>query len=267
MTFGLQMEESQNISIDVRILRDELDKLKYQHKYMYMKSKDVQDPICSTPEIESMNTKDIIPVGDLLFVGDWLQKYYGIENMNPIEVPGILRTEEFLKRKYSIVSKEELPSSGIYFVKYASKLKVFSYTGAITHLFDSSLEYAGKIKLDEGLYQVSEQVDILSEYRVFVFRDEVINMVNYDGNPLTMPDTALLRKMVNMYMYDNERPGAYTMDIAVMKDRGTALLEVHPFVSVGLYGYLFGSKLPYCYSEGINYYIKTNKPLSKYSNF
>ena len=68
-------------------------------------------------------------------------------------------------------------------------------------------------------------------------------------------------------MRDQDRPKAYTMDIAVIRDRGTAILEVHPWVSVGLYGYMFGGSLPYCYRDGFEYYIKTNKEISEWSNF
>ncbi len=57
------------------------------------------------------------------------------------------------------------------------------------------------------------------------------------------------------------------MDIAVIRDRGTAILEVHPWVSVGLYGYMFGSSLPYCYRDGFEYYINSNKEISEWSNF
>lgn len=63
--------------------------------------------------------------------------------------------------------------------------------------------------------------------------------------------------MIGEYSNDPKRPGAYTMDIAVSKDRDnlvhTVLLEIHPFVSCGLYGFC-SPEIPDMLDEGIRYY-------------
>ena len=48
------------------------------------------------------------------------------------------------------------------------------------------------------------------------------------------------------------------MDIAVLKNGRTIILEVHPVVSVGTYGYS-SSELLNMYKNGIEYYCKTTK--------
>lgn len=247
-----------DLDIDMYILKEELKKQHYTH-----------DSLEITLEILMNNfnnyNKDAITVGTLDFVGFWLKEKFNIQNMNPIEVPDELRKEKYLKRKYSIRKKEDLPKSGYYFTKYVSKLKEFTHIGQI-----DTLQYVDIDKepfLKDGLYQVSEVVDILAEYRVFVQNNEVKYIAWYDGKPVVQLDMSLLLEMVGVYSLSDSRPNAYTMDIAVIKDRGTAILEVHPWVSVGLYGYMFGSYLPYAYRDGLDYYKNINKEITVYSNF
>ena len=71
----------------------------------------------------------------------------------------------------------------------------------------------------------------------------------------------LVEEMILSYSLRKDKPKAYSMDIAIIKHRGTALLEIHHFVSLGLYTYLLGSSLPYCYKEGIDWYINQNSKL------
>ena len=54
------------------------------------------------------------------FITFFIIIFYGIEKMNPIEIPKVLRTDEFLKRKYEICYGRNLPKKGRYFVKNVS---------------------------------------------------------------------------------------------------------------------------------------------------
>jgi len=259
MKFILQ-KESEKVDIDTRILQDELNNQKSFHSYTYGKITDFD-----SGSIKNNEFNNTIPVGDLNFVSAFLNKHHGIMQMNPIEVPDVLRKDEFLKRKYSIIEKKNLPKTGYYFTKYVSQLKVFSYTGRIETLH---YEDTGKEPfLKEGLYQLSESVDMVSEYRCFVHNDKLISINYYDGDCTVFPDTDLLKRAILMYQLDPDRPEAYSIDLAVIRDRGTAILEIHPWVSVGLYSYIFGSNLPYCYRDGFLWYVEKNKDIQKFSNF
>lgn len=256
--FFLLQNDYKEYDMDKEILKNELIKQHYIHNFKEVSFGDYKDNLYTYEE-------ESIPVGTLDFVNEWLNKRFNIKSMNPIEVPDILRSDKYLKRKYSIIKREDLPKSGYYFVKYVSKLKEFSFTGLIETL--SNEEEKGNSFLKEGLYQVSEVVDILSEYRVFVHQDEIVNIVWYDGKPTIQLDMSLLLEMVGKFSISKDRPLSYTIDIAVIKDRGTAVLEVHPWVSVGLYSYMFGSYLPYAYRDGLDYYKNVNKQISEFSNF
>jgi hypothetical protein len=84
---------------------------------------------------------------------------------------------------------------------------------------------------------LSEKLDIVSEYRVFVYRDKLVGINNYGGEFNKLPDLYLIEKMINEYKNEKDRPGAYTLDVAITKEGKTTLIEVHPFVSCGLYGF------------------------------
>ena len=194
---------------------------------------------------------DCIPVGDIPFIAGWLWANYK-KKMEPIEVPECLRKREFLKRGYCFVEKKDLPfgSRQKYFIKNVSGLKVFN-----SALYDGNVP--GWDVLPAGKYLISEWLNILSEFRVLVFHDKVISVKPYQGMPLVFPDADKIKKMVNTYKDDPGRPGAYTMDIAVSKDKDglihTVLIEIHPFVSCGLYGFC-SPEITDMLEEGIRYY-------------
>jgi hypothetical protein len=52
-------------------------------------------------------------------------------------------------------------------------------------------------------------------------------------------------------------PRSLTIDVMVT-DKGTELIEIHPFVSCGLYGTLWGDSLVYAYRDGIDYVLRHN---------
>ena len=191
---------------------------------------------------------DWIPIGTLEFVRTWLKKYKGIESMKPIEVPEILREEKYLGRSYDIVSFEDLELKGYKFIKDIDKLKQFSFTGDLGNL-DKNDE---SIFISQN-YLISNVVDIMSEYRVFVSDMSIKAIQFYDGDCTVFPNVSLLREMVGKYYLVQDRPKSYTMDIAVLKNGRTIILEVHPVVSVGTYGYSEYALLN-MYNDGIKFY-------------
>lgn len=93
---------------------------------------------------------------------------------------------------------------------------------------------------------------------MFVYRDQVLAVQNYLGASLVFPAAAKIIIMVSRYKEDKGRPEAYTMDIAVLcrKDQSadTVILEIHLFVSCGLYGFTH-PLIPDMLEAGIQYYI------------
>ena len=199
------------------------------------------------------NIDRLVPVGTIDFVEKFLLKYASIRGIKlntskedfrikPIEVPECLRKPEFLLRDYNIVSMSNL-TNRYSFIKNASILKQFSCVGFREDYTDCLS--------DKCMYVQSSVIDILSEYRVLVFNDEVVAVQHYDGDPLVFPDSYKIIKMVNTIKLSDNYPKAYTLDIAVTS-KGTCVLEQHNFVACGTYGYC-GSTLLNMYIAGINY--------------
>ena len=114
-----------------------------------------------------------------------------------------------------------------------------------------------KIKSDSN-YILSKLLDVYSEWRVYVINDKIANIANYDGDVLCFPNVELIQKMIQEYSKAEDRPKSYTMDIMVTNE-GTVLLEIHTFVSVGLYSSLWDETLLVAYKDGIDYCIKYGK--------
>lgn len=159
-----------------------------------------------------------------------------------------------------------------FFFKDASRLKVFSGEINCETFFTDDLwkpkhnDFDTTLHLDqEHLFQVSEIVNIGSEYRVYV-QDNIIQAIaNYNGDPCLLPDVKLLQKMINIYSMQYDCPKAYTMDIAV-NEKGTFLLEIHPWIAVGLYNSLWSRNLLYAYRDGIQYVLDFNTKIEEWNN-
>ena len=224
---------------------------------------------------------DAIPIGTLEFVSTFLNIFHQISNLNPIEIPSILRTDEFLKRKYKIVEAKDLPREGNWFIKDVSKLKSFSTNGygfqyldldkilktpkEIETIKNKKSNYNSLLLDNTHLYQVSEKVEVLSEYRVYFINGKIINVSHYNGNPCLFPDISLIDKANLLYSTQKDYPKSYSLDVMIT-NRGTSIIEIHPFACVGLYSNLWGSSLLYAYRDGIDYYINWNTKLEKDNN-
>lgn len=263
MFFFLQKEINRPISeIEIFIVRDLLEHNRTLHEYLYYTVEDFSDDVIWPSKLR---IKEAVPVGSIDYVGAYLKSIHGIENMNPIEIPKCLRTKDFLKREYAIVKKNDIPEHGVYFIKDVSQLKNFTYGGELGNLFWDRIwnkeDMTSELHLDsDHLFQLSEYIEILSEYRIYFISGELQAVSHYNGNPWILPDMNLIKKANLIYSMQKDYPKSYTMDVAVTKN-GTCLLEIHPFACVGLYNSLWGSNLLYAYRDGIDYYLFHNTKL------
>lgn len=218
--------------------------------------------------------EEYIPIGTIEFVTKFINLMHGIKKENPIEIPEYLRTEEFLKRDYKIVKWDELPEegNGNLFIKDVSTLKKFGievntdYHNIKTWINHKDNVFNTELNLDKNsLYQISSIFDIVSEYRVYVLQGGIVNISNYNGDVTLFPDIKLIKKAVMLINYYEKWLKSYTLDVMV-GEKGTALIEIHNFTSVGLYNTLWGNNLLYGYRDGIDYLINDNKELTEWSN-
>ena len=254
MSRYLLQSDSNGLDLEYIIVENLLKKNKYLHDYK----------IIDTNYIMNIATKNDIPIGDIKFVSKWLQAIHNIDRENPIEIPAYLRTEEFLKRDYTITTWDKLPEHGKWFIKDISELKIFGSEvntdyEKIKEWFEKpEYEFSTNLVLNkEHLFQVSSIFNILSEYRVYVIDGEIEAISNYNGDCTLLPDINLVKKAISMINYNEKWLKSYTLDIMVGKE-GTAIIEVHNFTSVGLYNNIWGNNLLYAYKQGIDYLLNDN---------
>lgn len=273
MKFLVQKEENQ-YSLDNHILVDLIESEKWIHEYKDWDIKDFLDEEGNLLSVKELpNFKDWIPLGDIPFTENFFKIFYNIEREMPIEIPTVLRNDEFLKRKYSIRKPEDIPKVGEYFIKDVSQLKQFSYNGEMSYFMYNGIMEEPKAKYDSSihlkkdhLYQVSELIPIQSEYRIFVLSNEIYSVGNYDGDVKLFPDMKLIQKAVNMRSIQKDCPKSYSMDVAVTPF-GTALLECHILFSTGIYNTVLGTNFLYGYQDAKNYLLDFNTPIKEWSNF
>jgi hypothetical protein len=170
-----------------------------------------------------------IPSGTVEFIKSYLECYYDIDHINPINIPTALMKNEYLKRNVSIKLKGSYKFDAEKFVKSDTIIKGFTdFTRTLT-------------VPDDEKFLVSDVIEIDSEWRSFVFRKELVGMQNYSGDFTFMPDIDLIKKMILDY---EDSPPAYTIDVGMNNNDGTFLIEVHNCYSVGTYGFSDNRYLP-----------------------
>ena len=258
MDFLIQSDDVLDIERD--ILLEKLNRHKYVHTIKRLKLEDFD-------ELNLNFSGEEIPIGTIDFVTKYMNKVCGFTKQNPIEIPVYLRTDEFLKREYQVVTWDKIPRKGVYFLKDASTLKHFSFCGDLEFFIQEDMFEKPKNWFDTSLrldknskYIVSKAVRILSEYRVYVLDGEISAIAHYDGYPTVFPDAGVITKAVNLINLNEKWLKSYTIDVMVTHE-GTSIIEVHNFTSCGLYTTIFGDELLLGYRQGIDYLKNDNKEL------
>lgn len=168
-----------------------------------------------------------IPIGSVEFVSNYLKYHHNIE-VTPINIPIELMGYEWTGRK--VINGTEQDIIGEKFVKSNDKIKSF------TQICESA---------PKGNYQISDLIDITSEWRAFVFEGKLVGLQNYSGEFDCFPNVSRIKEMISEY---KSQPVSFTLDVAV-GDVGTVIIEVHDFFSCGLYGFSEHKILPYMFSH------------------
>lgn len=194
-----------------------------------------------------------VPVGTVKFVSEYLRHFYPErkEALRPLNVPETLFP--FAGRKIVNVwcAEDYAPLQGVkdVYVKSMDTIKD-PWNGP---KYNIPGEYEWK---DFRHCQVSELIDIASEWRALVFHNDILYVANYGGNPLLFPDAGAIREMTKAYA--GEAPVAYTLDVAVTGSGDTAVIECHRFFSCGLYGYNDHQRYPVMLSQAWKEMIRNN---------
>lgn len=182
-----------------------------------------------------------IPVGSIKFVLEHLDVYFN-KKPKPLNIPEELMKHEFTQRK--VINGNENDVIGNVFFKSNDSIKGYQ------NVNDPSIE------IPKGNYQISEIIDIESEWRTFVYQGEIVGLQPYSGDFLQFPDVSKIADMI--YVFESA-PIAYTLDVAITSKHKTVIMEVHDFFSCGLYSFNNQQVLPYMYSRWWYYYTNNLK--------
>lgn len=181
-----------------------------------------------------------VPVGSVEFVSEFMKHFFGI-TPRPINIPNELLKPEFLQRFVFNGTEKEI--TGDMFVKSNDIIKHYA------QFVDD------KTDVPEGNYQISDVITIDSEWRCFVYKGRLRAIQNYCGEFTMFPDVQQIHRMIAAY--GSNAPIAYTLDIGV-NEEGTFIIEVHPLISTGLYGFTSYNVLPYMLHKCFREFVQKN---------
>lgn len=178
-------------------------------------------------DIQYYPLNDIIPIGTVEFVLEFINVYYknnvDTSKIRPMNIPNPLMNHKFLKRNVKIIKTEtNTINAGDTKIFVKDNLKIKGFCDIISKNYG----------YPAGEWLVSNLIDIESEWRSFIYKNELIGLINYSGNFTMFPDVNLIKDMIKVL--DKKEP--YSLDVGINSKDGTFLIETHKFVSLGLYG-------------------------------
>ena len=198
-----------------------------------------------------------IPIGTIEFVYKFIDifiKPNGSKEIHPLNVPYELNEYTYTKR----IIEDEISLNDwnrndwykwlkddalfdIIFIKSNDIIKS-SINGFYKNddIFDKNL-------IPNGNYQLSECINIISEYRCFIYNNDLKGIQYYSGDFTIFPDINIIYEMIDVF--SKSAPKAYTLDVAITDDKNTVVVEAHEFFSCGLYGFSDYQHLPYMFKR------------------
>lgn len=193
---------------------------KAAHLYSILSDDDISLKTVS----ESPNNPTTLPIGTVKFVHETLM------NLN-VEVPGIFDypacLKSFLHRDVILCQFGEVSNKNRW-IKSCSYDKPF--------LPQQYKNLVGKVD-DKHLVWCSELVEWQCEYRYYVLDNNIIFYNRYDPFGEDNAPESLLSKVQTMVdSYKKIAPRGYVLDVGVLSDGTTALIEMNDGYAIGLYG-------------------------------
>ena len=180
-----------------------------------------------------------VPVGSVNFVSAYLKMFYpeARKALIPLNIPESLRGYAG-RGVRDVLEPKDMPRIG-------QGVEVFRKS--LTTIKDETNGFLTQPSFEDCRgYQISPRIEMLSEWRAFVFNGQILDLRNYAGDFFLHPDPDTVRGMVRDY---TDAPVAYTLDVAVVPGGKTVIVECHRFFSCGLYGFADYAKLPYMFSQ------------------
>lgn len=195
-----------------------------------------------------------VPIGSVEFVLSWMKRF-GVPTPAPINIPDDLNDPFYTRRPVINGNHMDIEDlvHGKWFVKSATKFKGIAEVLRI----DDNHSW----NIPAGHYQMSEYIDIHSEWRAFVYQGKLVGLQNYGGEYTMFPDIRTILHMIHNY---KSAPVAYTLDVGVYNHdiadtNHTFIIECHDFFSCGLYGFAEHKIYPYMLYRWFHEYLKKTK--------
>jgi hypothetical protein len=189
-----------------------------------------------------------IPIGSIEFVENYLLTYFNIK-LKPLNIPDSINHYKFTRR--NVINGTEKDIYGKKFVKSNDIIKFKINDVDFTGIYDEN-----NIKdIPQGNYQISDVIDIQSEWRAFVYENKLVGLQNYLGDFTIFPDINLIKEMIIEY---NDAPIAYSLDVGVNYQH-TFIIECHRFYSTGFYGFADLRNIPFMFSKAFYEMLKIIK--------
>jgi hypothetical protein len=166
-----------------------------------------------------------ILVGSVEQCEQWLTRY-GYKVPTPISLNMF---QDYLGRNVWETNMDEITTFPI-FVKPSTKIKAF--TGFVA---DTPFDLALYSENYRGSVWAQQEVDIISEYRLYVTNNRVIGLKHYAGDWHIFPDSDFIQRCFHQSIHCIDSH-SYTLDFGVLEDGRTILVEANDGWATGNYG-------------------------------
>ncbi|HLP22144.1 MAG TPA: ATP-grasp domain-containing protein [Chitinophagales bacterium] len=176
--------------------------------------------------LSNIDGKPVIPFGSVDFVKR-IAELLNIQLPTPLNIPEVLKP--IIGRRIWITKKSELNIFPC-FIKPLDDVKLF--TGFVVKSKED-LQFIPELKEWDGMLWCSELIsEIISEWRCYVHKGEVVNCSCYAGDALAFPDVEVIKSLISAY---TDAPAGYALDVGVT-GKTTQLIECNDAWGLGYYG-------------------------------
>lgn len=177
-------------------------------------------------EVDDLNE---IQLKNNIFAGtvEFMQKVFSKIGKEP-------RVPKFFDREYEEVTAKqalELVDAGERFFVKTKEIKLF--TGQVVSKYDCSILRS----VPEDAILIKTEVfssNIITEWRCYIHFGRVVEARNYSGEFDKMPDFSIARNDASKNI--DSFPVAYTIDLALLEDGSTKIVEYNDMWAIGNYG-------------------------------
>jgi len=167
-----------------------------------------------------------IPIGSVEYVSKWF-------TLNNLPIPKPLNIPEELFDYCQLTKPKNISIAGDIF---KNKESFFIKSNDVIKCSDNGIFY----DIKPGNWQVSNVIEIKSEYRMFFYKSQILDIKKYIGDYNDQLEKHHISYIENIFKNWSNKPVAGTMDFLIDYDNNIQLIECHDWFSCGLYGFSSG---------------------------